>query len=156
MTYIFDTSSFRVLDHYFPTRFPTFWEEFDRLVLSEQIVSVREVRRELESQSIRPHLDQWVRDNRHIFLLPEADETEFVAEIFSVPHFQQLVNKRNRLRGSPVADPFIIASAYLREGCVVTEEAYKPNAARIPNVCEHFGVRCVSLEQLMEEKGWAF
>jgi hypothetical protein len=39
---------------------------------------------------------------------------------------------------------------------VVTEEEKKANAARIPNVCEYFGVNCVNLEGFMERKGWAF
>ena len=26
---VFDTSSFRVLNHYFPEQFPSFWEKFD-------------------------------------------------------------------------------------------------------------------------------
>jgi hypothetical protein len=156
MTYVFDTSSFRVLDHYFPARFPTFWEEFNRLITNERIISVREVRRELENQPIRTHLEEWVKNNRDIFLLPEAEETEFIRKIFSISHFQQMVSRKNQLRARPVADPFVIASAQIRQGCVVTEETYKPNAARIPNVCEHFEIDCISLEVLMEREGWSF
>ncbi len=40
--------------------------------------------------------------------------------------------------------------------CVVTEEVRRPNAARIPNVCDHFGIGCINLEQLMEREGWQF
>jgi hypothetical protein len=80
----------------------------------------------------------------------------FVAEIFSVPHFQQLVSEQQRLKGVPVADPFVIAMAKIRCGCVVTEEVKKPGAARIPNVCEHFGIACCNIEAFMEAKEWQF
>ena len=57
-----------------------------------------------------------------------------------------------------MADPFIIAKAgvSLEESCVVTEEADRPNAVRIPNVCEYFNIECINLEQLMEREGWQF
>jgi Domain of unknown function (DUF4411) len=39
---------------------------------------------------------------------------------------------------------------------VVTIEVLKPNAAKIPNISQHFGVSCLNLEQFMEEEGWIF
>ncbi len=156
MTYVLDTNSFSVCGHYFPARFPTFWQSFDALVNSGGIISVREVRNELENHSRWQHLLDWVLANRGIFLLPEPEETAFVAQIFSIPHFQQLIGATQRLTGRPVADPFIIASANHRGAIVVTEESNKPNAAKIPNVCEHFGIECVSIEELMEREGWQF
>ncbi|MCZ6821218.1 MAG: DUF4411 family protein [Calditrichaeota bacterium] len=63
---------------------------------------------------------------------------------------------KQRLKGTPVADPFVIASARIRQACVVTEEGKKKNAARIPNVCEYFGVDCTNLEGFMERERWRF
>ena len=40
--------------------------------------------------------------------------------------------------------------------CVVTEEIYRPNAAKIPNVCEYFNIECINLQQLMIREGWQF
>jgi hypothetical protein len=56
----------------------------------------------------------------------------------------------------PVADPFVIACAKIRGGTVVTEERLKPNAARIPNICQHFGIPCTNLEGFMQLMGWNF
>jgi hypothetical protein len=156
MTYIIDTSSLIVCGHYFPSRFPTFWEQFDELIESGDLLSVREVRNELDNQASKPHLRKWIDSRRHIFLIPSPEETQFVAEIFSKPHFQQLISQKQRLVGKPVADPFVIAAARCRNGTVVTEEKNKPNAARIPNVCNHFGVDCISIEDLMETENWEF
>ncbi len=43
----------------------------------------------------------------------------------------------------------IIACAKIQGGTVVTEEQLKPNAAKIPNVCEHFKIPCINLETFM-------
>ncbi|MEE8526835.1 MAG: DUF4411 family protein [Thermoanaerobaculia bacterium] len=61
-----------------------------------------------------------------------------------------------RLLGKPVADPFLIAAAKVLDGCVVTEESFPPNAARIPNVCEHFGIDWTNFEGFLERNGWTF
>ena len=122
MVYVFDTSSFSVLGNYYPERFPTFWEKFDQVVTVGDIISVREVHRELKSYARHPHLSDWVEGHRDVFLLPNAVEMQFVSEIFSVSHFLTLVNQRSLLEGRPCADPFIIAKAKVMNGCVVTEE----------------------------------
>jgi len=156
MIYVFDTSSFIVLTHYFPQRFPSFWEQFDEAVSQGAIISVREVYNELDAQISKKHLRDWLGSNKRIFLTPSKEETEFVAEIFAVPHFQYLVTQKQRLKGSPVADPFVIASAKINNGCVVTEEARKEDAARIPNVCHHFSIQCMNIEGFMRREGWQF
>ncbi|MGZ5456311.1 MAG: DUF4411 family protein [Thermoanaerobaculia bacterium] len=88
--------------------------------------------------------------------MPSAKETEFVGKIFRIPHFQMLVSGKARLAGKPAADPFVIAAAKVLGGTVVSEETKKPNAARIPNVCEHFGIPCLSVEGFLAAKGWRF
>jgi hypothetical protein len=80
----------------------------------------------------------------------------FIAEIFSIKNFRNLVSEKAILKGNPVADPFIIACAKIRSGCVVTEEAFKPNAPKIPTVCQHFSIDCTNVQVLMEREGWKF
>ncbi len=156
MVYIFDTNSFIVLSHYFPERFPSFWGNFDEFVSEGKIISVREVFGELNVEVSKPHLHDWIVTNKNIFNKPSQEEMIFVREIFSIPHFQYLVTQKQRLKGTPVADPFVIASAKVRNACVITEEDKKKNAARIPNVCEHFNIDCMNLEGFMGREGWQF
>ena len=33
---------------------------------------------------------------------------------------------------------------------------FTPNAAKIPNVCAHFKIPCIDLEEFMHQQGWAF
>jgi hypothetical protein len=141
--------------HYYPDRFPSLWDRFDELAEEGRILSVREVARELAGQEDR--LSEWVRNNRAFFYDPGPAELEFVARIFEVPHFQGLIRQQERLQGKPVADPFVIAkAAELNDGCVVTSETYKENASKIPNVCDHFGVPYIDLEELMAREEWTF
>ena len=156
MVYVFDTSSFRVIGNYFPESFPSFWMNFDSRVQSGEIVSVREVYNELDGPNIKPHLADWIANHKSIFLTPDSQETDFVAEIFSIPHFRYIVPQRNQLLGSPVADPFVIAAAKVREGCVVTEETIRPNASRIPNICDYFNIECKTVQGFLEILGWKF
>ena len=156
MVYVFDTNSFRVLGNYYSEQFPTFWEKFNRAVAIGKRASVREVYRELGFQVHHIHLLDWVEGQKDIFLLPNTVEMRFVSEIFSVSHFLTLVNQRSLLEGLPCADPFIIAKAQFIDGCVVTEEKWKQNAAKIPNVCKHFGIDCTNLQEFMEREGWTF
>jgi len=145
-----------VLGHFFPERFPSFWDRFNELVSQMKIISVREVYRELDNYGTRPHLRLWLDSNKAIFQLPSSEETEFVRKIFAVPKFQHLLKQRQMLTGGPAADPFVVASARVRGGCVITEETKRNGAVKIPNVCEHFGVDCTNLEGLMKREGWTF
>ena len=156
MIYVFDSSPLiDLFRHYYPDRFPSLWENFDALVSERSIISVREVRRELEGYGDR--LSDWVKGHHEFFLTPTTDEFGFVSEIFKITRFQMLIRTKERLNGKPVADPFVIAKAKIQEeGCVVTQEVKKPNAARIPNVCEHFDIPCLNLEAFMENEKWRF
>lgn len=156
MIYVFDTSSFRVLKNFYPPRFPTLWKNVGSMMEAGTLISVREVAREIETYEGDDLLKRLVRQHKGIFLTPGDAEQEFVQMIFAKPHFHALISRRALLTGKPVADPFVIAAAATREATVVTQEGLKPNAAKIPNVCETFGVPWVNLEGFMAEQGWEF
>lgn len=102
------------------------------------------------------HLNAWVDGHPNLFLDPTGQEMEQVAEIFKVPHFRQLIGQKAQLKGMPVADPFLVARGAILGACVVTEEVLKPNAAKVPNVCAHFGVRSTNVQGFLVEVGWRF
>lgn len=156
MLYVFDSSSFCVWNSYPPKRMPSLWKKLDKVTGEGHLISVREVLSELGRRSTKPHLANWIEENKEIFRAPSIDELKFVSEIFRVPHFQYLVSQKQRLSGSPVADPFVIASAKVNHCCVVTEEANRAGAAKIPNVCDHFKIKWVDFESFMENQGWEF
>ena len=155
MNHVFDASSLSQLNAYYPDIFKTFWTGFDAMAASGGVISTREVRAEVE-RSDKDHTKAWVKANGGLFTTPTAPEMAFVAQIFAVRHFQALIGPKALLRGTPVADPFVIACAKVKGGVVVTQEKAKPNAARMPNVCAHFGVPCMDLEGFMRDQNWSF
>ncbi|PQO23091.1 DUF4411 domain-containing protein [Rhodobacteraceae bacterium WD3A24] len=153
--YVFDTSPLsNLFRHFYRRRFPTLWEQFDALVADGAVTSTREVRRELDFYA---HVDDiWVRDNSDIFTTPTADEAQVIRKIYAVPHFQQNIEMKKIQKGGLNADPFVVSKAYANNGIVVTLESAPPHAAKIPNICGHLGVRCLNLEEFMEEEDWQF
>lgn len=154
--YVFDNGPLRVLVlNFYKKRFPTLWNNFDELVNQQKIFSTREVLREIEKS--QNDLLEWSKTmNSSFFSIPTEDELAFVREIFTVPHFQILVSEKQRLTGYPAADPFVIASAKINKAIVVTTEKEKENSAKIPNVCKHFKIPCIDLEEFMERENWKF
>ncbi|WP_369930057.1 PIN domain-containing protein [Xanthomonas sp. NCPPB 2632] len=156
MNYVFDNGPFSRLKHYYPTVFKSVWAGLEQLIEEGAVVSTKEVWTELQNGEPNKHVHPWLKARKHIFTVPSAKELGMVGQILAVPHFQAIIGEKQRLRGTPVADPFVVAAAWARDAAVVTEEQHKPNASKIPNVCEHFKVRYLSLEEFMAEQGWTF
>ncbi|MDR1227407.1 MAG: DUF4411 family protein [Azoarcus sp.] len=165
MIYVFDTSSIRALQHFYPRVFKKIWADLDSLAQAGDFISTREVFNELERQAVSEEVLHWAKERKALFTTPTANEQKFVAEIFKIQHFQGLIGAQQRLKGTPVADPFVIACAKANGGTVVTEEGWehpsqtltpKPNAAKIPNVCQHFNIPCIDLEEFMHQQDWIF
>ena len=156
MKYVFDSNSLiDLFKHYYPERFPSLWEKFHVLISDGELVSVREVFNEIGSS--KDSLGTWATEQKSIlFSESVVEEFEFVSKIFQVQYFQAMIRKKERLRGKPVADPFVIARVKIYSACVVTQEKNTVNAAKIPNVCSHFGIRCINLEGFMEKENWIF
>lgn len=156
MSYVFDTNAFSQLFHsYYRNRFPTLWEHFDTLIADGKITSTREVSREIQEDRVVA-LREWAAGQHKLFPTPIAEEARFVAEIFSVPHFLQIIERKKLLKGGLNADPFIVARAHSMGGTVVTLESEPRNGAKIPNICRHFKIPCISLEGFMEAEDWVF
>ncbi len=156
MKYVLDSDSLiDLFKHYYPERFPTLWKKFHALVSEGSLISAREVFNEIGSRE--DSLASWAKKQKNTsFLESTVEELKFVAEIFQVQHFQAMIRTKERLKGKPVADPFVIAKAKIVNACVVTEEKKTDNAAKIPNVCDHFGIPCINLEGFMEKENWTF
>ena len=156
MNYVFDTGAFIILKNFYPSTFPTLWGRVDEYVATKRIVSVREVYNELHNYNDQDFIQEWAKDKKECFAVASEAETRAVGQIFSVPHFQALIGAKAILKGTPVADPFVVAAALVQGATVVTQELLKPHAAKIPNVCQHFGVPYLTLEGFMAEQGWSF
>ena len=157
MIYVFDTSIFVTLfKSYYRGRFPSLWEKFDSMVYTRRIISTREVKREIEDQNDK--LTDWANNNSSVFPIPTKDVGDFVKAIYQIRNFHANIEKKKLLKGGKCADPFVVGTALAIEprGTVVTFEVNKPHSAKIPNICEHFNIPCLNLEEFMEEENWKF
>ncbi len=155
--YIFDTNSLSsILNHYYPSRFPTFWKKFGDKISAFEVISVREVYKELSDHFEKEKLTYFTEINSGFFSEPNSSELSFITEIYSVKHFQHNLENKKLLKGGAFADPFIIAKAKILNATVVTEEYFKPNGAKIPNICEHFSIPFLSLEGFLQNENWTF
>lgn len=127
----------------------------DIILVRESYNEIIKINIDNEIKEPKDRLTQWASENKGLFSIPSIEELQFVNEIFAIAHFQQLIEKKI-LSGRPVADPFVIAKAKFEDAIVVTEEVYKENASKIPNVCEHFDVECINLEDFMQKENWQF
>lgn len=155
--YVFDTNSLStILMYYYPTQFPSFWQKLDDAIKRKLVISVRECKGELSGKFNNDTIDRLLQQNGDFFATPATEEFAFIASIYGIPHFQQNLDRKKLLAGGPFADPFVIAQASVHHGIVVTEERLKENAARIPNICQHFHIECVTLEGFMCAEDWVF
>jgi hypothetical protein len=156
MIFVFDNSPLSALfRNYYRGIFGSLWGGFDSLVEEGRLVSTREVLREIKDGSVES-LRVWAAEHKELFATPTAEQGAFVAEIYKVPHFQQNIETKKLLKGGRNADPFVIARAAVDGATVVTMEKVTPHAAKIPNICEHFNVPCMDLEEFMKYEGWNF
>ncbi len=154
MIYVLDTnvlsSAFKIIKI---ESFPAFWYSLEKLINDNLIISTREVYRELENFFIKKDKSDndvvtvWLLGHKNIFLTPSQEVCSVVARIFENKHYKQIIKKDNILTGKPEADPFVIAQAKIIHGTVVTNEVYKDNAAKIPNICKDFGVKCIDADE---------
>jgi hypothetical protein len=156
MSYVFDNSPLSVLfKNFYRRTFRSMWERFDELVANGEIVSTREALREIEDGA-PDELLAWAKQHNRLFAMPTAAEGAFVGRIYAVRHFQQNIEQQKLLKGGKNADPFVIAKAAVEGRAVVTMEQFKRNGAKIPNICQYFDIKCVTLEEFMDEQGWEF
>lgn len=150
--YIFDKNVFISLGHYYPGRFPAIWGRIEQLVDNGSLCSVREVRREIETNCPFKYIAEWVQGHKHIFMTPTEAELNIVRDIFKSSQYRGLVKRQNIIKGLPVADPFIVAAGKFYGALVVTQESMLSGAARIPTLCKELGVRCIDLEGFLEDE----
>ena len=137
MIYVFDSDTLiNIFNHYYLGRFPSFWDNFNDLISKQTIISVQEVRRELERRGDR--LSDWAMSHSELFLKPNDEESVFITEIFKIRYFRILIQKKQQYIEGPAADPFIIAKAKVINGCVVTQEKVTEHAAKIPQCLQAF------------------
>lgn len=133
--------------------FPSTWDRVGNIAKIGEIISPREVLRELEVRD--DLLYAWAR--QHItFQRLDPVQQAIVRDIMS--KYSTLVDPS---KPTPEADPFVIALAKSKNCIVITQENYvalssQKSKPKIPNVCEAYKVKWIRILGLFKEKGWQF
>lgn len=143
MIYILDTNVFREFFFHLPKKgkyFESVWNAFEQGIEKGTYISVDECYNELEGQFSKDAVAlKWISERKKMFKNPDDAESKIMCKIFEKPKFQESIHSKNILDNRPSADAYIVAKGKHLQATVVTKEAYKPNSAQLPNLCEAYG-----------------
>ena len=137
---------------------PRYWELIDEMIESGQIACPIRVYDELlEGQD---DLSAWAKARRRsgLFLEPDTPVQQAYALVVQFVADNYPDNQARR-RFMDRADPWVIAHARVGGGAVVTSENRVPSNSvqvKIPNVCDQFKVRSITVYQMLRELGVAW
>lgn len=154
MIYVLDTNIIRTLLNFFPKKgklFETVWEKLDRMIATDELISVDECYNELKKQfSEESEQYAWFNGRKDMFKNPNNQESIIIRQLLTKPKMRETVHTKNILENRPSADIYIAAKAKALGATVVTKEVYKPHSAQLPNLCEELGVAYISYDDFME------
>lgn len=137
--------------YYPPAVFHSLWDQIDGLVIAGDLVASRSVYEEIKRQD--DDLSDWAEGHDGLFVEDDEEVQQRVRRIFA--DWPRPVDFTRYLTG---ADPFVIGLAQCRGLSVVTGEkpSNNPDAPKIPDACNHYGVSCIDLLGMIQARGWQF
>lgn len=150
---------------YYPFDFaPGFWAHFESVLSDSDVLLIKEVKNELTKG--KDALDQWIESltiNENI-ILDEIEKNKAYGEVIKFIDRSEYY-KPAALRvwaDISVADPWIIASANIINGTIVTLEqsagkitiTSPSGKPRIPDIAKYFDISCINLFDFMRIKGF--
>ena|SRR5581483_7350490 len=148
--YVIDSSAlFDLKRNYPPTIFKGVWTNFEKMCDSWEIISVRDVKIEIERGM--DWLVEWAKEHSKIFLQPSMEELLYVAELQD--RYPKLVDYSS---DRPEADPLVIACAKQFNLTIIQHEKIQNNKQKLPYVARQEGIACITLTDLFEMEKWEF
>ncbi|MGI8952714.1 MAG: DUF4411 family protein [Chitinophagaceae bacterium] len=127
--YVIDSSALFDLKRNYPLNvFKGVWEKFNGLCKAQIIISVREVYNEIKRGS--DWLKDWADEYHAIFLEPTSlEEYKLIGTLQEKYPSWIDVNS-----DKPAADPFVIASAYVRKLNIIQHESLNKNLQKLQEI----------------------
>lgn len=151
--YCIDTSAIIKMwrEVYFPKIFPSLWKEIGILIDKRILISSMWVYRELHKKS--DEIFEWAKIHKIMFENENQTQVNYVRKIMN--KFQTLVDRED---ASTDADPYIIALAMDKNYKLITSETktFHPTKTKIPEVCNHYNVICLSPTEFIYAQDWKF
>ena len=121
--------------------FSNIWETLDKMVEDGCLISSAEILDELKDDDI----EKWGKQHKKAFLPLSREIQEKATEILEkYPNMIKITTKANSN-----GDPFLIATALVEGGVIVTNERRGEN--KMPNICEKMGVEHIDLNGFLNE-----
>lgn len=163
--YLLDTNIYIAsYDRYYRNEyFPTYWERFSA-VLNEHVIIPKIVKNEIIKSD---WFLEWLNDNYQDEIVNHKNYSqqwqtilEFVQSC-GLYKDAALIDQTRGWANENIADPWLVAVAKEEELILVSDEDRIPNlgkgslvrAAKIPDVCDRQGVRCISRNEFFGEIG---
>jgi hypothetical protein len=149
--YVLDSSALFDLRKMYPQHiFPGLWDRFNEMCNQKQIVSTREVFREIKKGN--DELIPWAEQFEEIFLEPCEDELIITADILKYYPDNILAKYSTR----PWADPLVVSCAKYYSLPIIQHEVVDANQFKIPPIAKKVGVSCLRLTDFFQDEGWQF
>lgn len=154
--FVLDTSAFinGWRDHLPPTTFPGVWELIDAAMGDGRVLAPRAAYREIVKWD--DDVAKWVKARKSKFIEADGAVQGMAGELY-----QRLYATESGVRNE--ADPWVIAEAKIRGMTVVTYEGRsfdgeptKKWHKKMPGICNHEGVTCVTLPEALGALGGMF
>lgn len=159
MRYIIDSNIF-IQSKNFEYKFQycqIFWDLLESLAKKNIIYSINAVKREISAK--QDELNIWVENkllpNCKNFFENEFDSIQIYSKVINWVNSQNYTNDAKKDFSNGIkADAFIIAHAIYSQSIIVTGEVLKNNTfikrVPIPNVANNFGIKCITLFDLLQ------
>jgi hypothetical protein len=159
MKYLLNASVFITANNnYYGINFcPAFW---DWLIINNTrniVFSIQAVLAEIAKR--RDVLFLWAEQQSDSLFVNEEDgkSQSYIVDIYDwaiIENYKEATIERFFIG----ADPYIISYAITNNYIVVTDETYSHSKRhlRIPNVCKHFGVKCIRPFEMLRNEGAKF
>ena len=121
--------------------FAYIWDTFNKEIAEGRLLSSIEIFDELKDDD----LANWAKQHKQAFLPLKKDNQNKTREILE--KYPSRIKMRSKKNSN--GDPFLIATAIVVGGVVVTNEGTKHNG--IPEVCQGLGVEYINLSQYLDE-----
>lgn len=126
--------------------FSHIWVTLDDLIQNGELISSTEIMDELKDDDLKI----WAKQHKECFLPLTRDVQAKTTEVLS--QFPTLIKIRST--GNSNADPFLIATAVLQGGTIVTNEKLGDNKTKdykIPNVCQALNIPYMNLHTFLDQ-----
>jgi len=123
--------------------FKNVWEKISELFENGMLISSSEIYDELKDKD----LQKWISKHKKCFVSLNENIQDQVKQVLK--QFPNMINLNKNKKSSSNGDPFLVATAIVCKGIVVTNEGKGSN--QIPAVSNYFNIKTINLDQFIRE-----